>query len=378
MTAVVVGPGRAGAPRARARGARRSSSHGRRARLTDGGVCVSVLVLTERTCASCSTWSRASRRWTDVLAALQRDELSMPLRFVVAAARAPSLMGFMPAHRGGGTPLVLAQGDRDLARRTRPRGLDPHQGAVLLHDGDTGELMAILNASAVTEIRTAAVSAVATQAARPPGAARRRRPRRRRAGPLSRRGDASGARRSRDPDLEPEPAARRGSRGDRDAARSWPLDRGRAAPAPTSSARARRRASRSSRSRCSHPGRTSTPSARRSRPRESSTSEVVAAASLFVDRRESTLNESGDYLFAVEEAGHRARSHRGRARRGARRACTRAASDDDELTRLQVARHRGRGSRGCGARRRDGRGSAGSARRSSSDPARRDRARPRA
>src|SRR2546428_226524 len=32
-------------------------------------------------------------------------------------------------------------------------------------------------------------------------------------------------------------------------------------------------------------------------------SEVVAAASLFVDRRESTVNESGDYLRAVEERG---------------------------------------------------------------------------
>jgi ornithine cyclodeaminase len=31
--------------------------------------------------------------------------------------------------------------------------------------------------------------------------------------------------------------------------------------------------------------------------------EAVAAASLFVDRRESTLNESGDYLAAVQEAG---------------------------------------------------------------------------
>jgi ornithine cyclodeaminase len=31
--------------------------------------------------------------------------------------------------------------------------------------------------------------------------------------------------------------------------------------------------------------------------------EVVAAASLFVDRRESTVNEAGDYLAAVEEAG---------------------------------------------------------------------------
>ena len=32
-------------------------------------------------------------------------------------------------------------------------------------------------------------------------------------------------------------------------------------------------------------------------------SESVAAATLFVDRRESTLNESGDYLFAVQEQG---------------------------------------------------------------------------
>jgi len=32
-------------------------------------------------------------------------------------------------------------------------------------------------------------------------------------------------------------------------------------------------------------------------------SDVVAGAGLFVDRRESTLNESGDYLAAVEEAG---------------------------------------------------------------------------
>ena len=32
-------------------------------------------------------------------------------------------------------------------------------------------------------------------------------------------------------------------------------------------------------------------------------SDVVAEAALFVDRRESTLNESGDYLRAVEEPG---------------------------------------------------------------------------
>jgi ornithine cyclodeaminase/alanine dehydrogenase-like protein (mu-crystallin family) len=42
-------------------------------------------------------------------------------------------------------------------------GLDTHQGIVLLSDGQTGEPLALLNASAVTEIRTAAVSVVATE-----------------------------------------------------------------------------------------------------------------------------------------------------------------------------------------------------------------------
>ncbi len=43
------------------------------------------------------------------------------------------------------------------------RGLDGHQGQVLLADGATGQLRALLDASAVTSIRTAAVSALATR-----------------------------------------------------------------------------------------------------------------------------------------------------------------------------------------------------------------------
>ncbi|HEU5265023.1 MAG TPA: ornithine cyclodeaminase family protein, partial [Gaiellaceae bacterium] len=52
------------------------------------------------------------------------------------------------------------------------RGLDTHMGGVLLHDGETGELAAVLNASPVTEIRTAAVSGVATRALARPDAQR--------------------------------------------------------------------------------------------------------------------------------------------------------------------------------------------------------------
>ena len=43
------------------------------------------------------------------------------------------------------------------------RGLDAHQGATLLYSGETGELLAAMNASAITAIRTAAVSGLATR-----------------------------------------------------------------------------------------------------------------------------------------------------------------------------------------------------------------------
>ena len=49
-------------------------------------------------------------------------------------------------------------------------GLDTHQGIVLLSDGQTGEPLAVLNASAVTEVRTAAVSVLATDLLARPGA----------------------------------------------------------------------------------------------------------------------------------------------------------------------------------------------------------------
>jgi ornithine cyclodeaminase len=42
-------------------------------------------------------------------------------------------------------------------------GKDAHQGSVMLFSGETGELLALMNASAITAIRTAAVSGVATK-----------------------------------------------------------------------------------------------------------------------------------------------------------------------------------------------------------------------
>jgi ornithine cyclodeaminase len=107
----------------------------------------------------------------DVLTSLARGELYQPLRSVARPPDAPGFIGLMPSHRGGATPAYALK-EIVVTPDNPTRGLDAHQGAVLLHDGQTGELVAILNASPVTEIRTAAVSAVATRALARPGASR--------------------------------------------------------------------------------------------------------------------------------------------------------------------------------------------------------------
>lgn len=97
------------------------------------------------------------------LASLARAEVHLPLRFVVRAPGRPDLLGLMPVHRGGDRPLYALKTVAIFPSNTA-RGLDPHQGTVTLFSGETGEVEAVLNASAITAIRTAACSAVATRA----------------------------------------------------------------------------------------------------------------------------------------------------------------------------------------------------------------------
>ena len=98
-----------------------------------------------------------------VLAAHGRGETFMPLRSVMVAPGAAGFMGLMPAWRGGADP-VFSLKTVCVMPGNPARGLDAHQGIVTLFDGETGQPTAILDASAITEIRTAAVTAVATGA----------------------------------------------------------------------------------------------------------------------------------------------------------------------------------------------------------------------
>lgn len=83
----------------------------------------------------------------------------------------PALMGLMPVFKAGKDSLWGVK-DVLVSPSNRALGLDSHQGAMLVHDGQTGALKAIIDAGELTLIRTAAASAVATRALANPGAAR--------------------------------------------------------------------------------------------------------------------------------------------------------------------------------------------------------------
>ena len=127
-----------------------------------------VLVLSEHDVTSLLTMSECIAVMEDALAALARGEVHNPLRQAIRAPGAPGLLGLMPAWRSrqstsGGEKAFYGLKEVCVFPENPKRGLDTHLGTVILHSGETGEPLAFVNASAVTAIRTAAVSAVATR-----------------------------------------------------------------------------------------------------------------------------------------------------------------------------------------------------------------------
>jgi ornithine cyclodeaminase len=256
---------------------------------------VSVRVLDERDVRRLLPMSECIEVMAEALASLAREELYNPLRFVLRPPGEQTLMGLMPAHRSAPVPLYSLK-TVVIAPANAARGLDLHQGFVALFDGETGETRALLNAGGITAVRTAAVSGVATR--------------------LLAREDARtlailGAGIQAKAHLEAMRAVR-----DFDRVVVWSRTPGRAAElngveeAPSAEEAVRDAdvvvtATSAREPILSHAwlkkgahvnaAGSSVPSTR-----ELDTA-TMAAASLFVDRRESTLNEAGDYLFPMRE-----------------------------------------------------------------------------
>src|SRR5438046_10734319 len=94
--------------------------------------------------------------------ALAHGEFEQPLRTIVRPPDVKGVIAMMPSYRGGEQPMF---GLKAICVFTGNAaiGKDAHQGSVILFDGGTGELRAIANASAITAIRTAAVTGLATR-----------------------------------------------------------------------------------------------------------------------------------------------------------------------------------------------------------------------
>jgi ornithine cyclodeaminase len=233
-----------------------------------------------------------------ILEALARGELFQPLRTIAFPPGESSGIGLMPAHRSGGSAAYSLK-TICLFPDNPTRGLDPHQGTVTLFSGETGQVRALMNASAITAIRTAAVSAVATR--------------------LLARDDASelaivGSGVQGRSHIEAMRAVRPWAR-IRVASRTNENAQALAEETGTEAAESVEEAVRgadvvvtatnSSEPVLRHdwlkPGahvNAVGSSVKTARELDTAT---MAAGSLFVDRRESTLNEAGDYLFAAEE-----------------------------------------------------------------------------
>jgi ornithine cyclodeaminase len=244
---------------------------------------VSLLVLSASEVEELLTMEDCVAAMEDVLAALARGELYQPLRSVHRPPDGAGFIGLMPAHSASGRGTYSLK-EIVVVPDNPTRGLDAHQGGVLLHDGETGELVALLNASPITAIRTAAVSAVATRALARPGA---------RVVAIVGAGVQGKAHVEAMRAVLDEPEIRMWSRSSGGSA----ADIVRGADVVCTCTNSREPVLRRE---WLAPG-THVNAVGAIRPARELDAETVAATTLFVDRRESALNESAEYLVALEE-----------------------------------------------------------------------------
>lgn len=97
-----------------------------------------------------------------VLRVLARGDALLPLRSLIRTPDGSGVLGVMPAILG--EPACMGLKVITYFPNNAAAGLDSHQGAVLLFEPEHGRLVAMIDASSITGIRTAAVSGAATRA----------------------------------------------------------------------------------------------------------------------------------------------------------------------------------------------------------------------
>jgi ornithine cyclodeaminase/alanine dehydrogenase-like protein (mu-crystallin family) len=123
---------------------------------------MSVLIVDEKNVERLLPMSECIGVMETALAAVSSGEAVLPLRSILWMPEKIGALGLMPAHLSG--EKVVGVKVVTFFPGNEGTELDSHQGAVLLFEAERGRLLAIVDATSVTAIRTAAVSAVATRA----------------------------------------------------------------------------------------------------------------------------------------------------------------------------------------------------------------------
>lgn len=126
-----------------------------------------TLVVSDREVAALLPMTECIDVMAAALGELARGSALLPLRQVIKLPGSPNLLALMPGQLGGGggAPSGYALGAKIITvfPGNDATPYDSHIGVVLLFDTEFGRLLAIIDASSVTAIRTAAVSGLATR-----------------------------------------------------------------------------------------------------------------------------------------------------------------------------------------------------------------------
>lgn len=120
-----------------------------------------VLIINQREVAQLLPISACIDVMADALAAVARGEGILPLRPVMWLPERVGALGLMPGYLGH----IDAMGVKVVSVFPGNHGTayDSHQGTVMLYETKHGRLLALMDATEITAIRTAATTAVATK-----------------------------------------------------------------------------------------------------------------------------------------------------------------------------------------------------------------------
>jgi ornithine cyclodeaminase len=121
---------------------------------------VKILILSQSEVRRLLPMKACIELMADTLATLARGEAVQPLRSMMRLPET-GILGMMPAYLAPDKALGIKV--ITVFHANHGTKYDSHQGAVLYFEGEHGSLKAVLDATAITAIRTAAVSGLATR-----------------------------------------------------------------------------------------------------------------------------------------------------------------------------------------------------------------------